>query len=338
MAQTAKEKAAAAKKIADAEKVSAKADAAILLSLKVDHPQWAQWIIDNPELKKIVLEWAKIPGGPTPEMIDKAIYPTKLVQEYNTFQQRLSSLKALSPGEYNYEVSSAGKWVDEEIAKQGFFVSPENRQKIIDATLLNNWGQGNSNIKSTVASYFDISKQTLGSDVSAVQIYPVSSGTASTELSKFAGIAADYGIPMPNNLNQLNSFVKQAIGPNGSEQAFTDWAKASAKMLYPFMSASIDAGATVKGWLQPIATNIANVLDISASSIDWSQPKWSSLIAKPVAQKGENGGFTYTPQSINDMLTTVKTDPQYGYDKTMTAKNSAYDLAAKIKSTFGFGA
>ena len=66
MAQTAKEKAAAAKKIADAKKVSAKADAAILLSLKVDHPQWAQWIIDNPELKKIVLEWAKIPGGPTP--------------------------------------------------------------------------------------------------------------------------------------------------------------------------------------------------------------------------------------------------------------------------------
>jgi len=142
---------------------------------------------------------------------------------------------------------------------------------------------------------------------------------------------------MPNNLNQLNSFVKQAIGPNGSEQAFTDWAKASAKMLYPFMSASIDAGATVKGWLQPIATNIANVLDISASSIDWSQPKWSSLIAKPVAQKGENGGFTYTPQSINDMLTTVKTDPQYGYDKTMTAKNSAYGLAANIKAAFGRG-
>ena len=94
-------------------------------------------------------------------MIDKAVYPTKLVQEYNNFQQRLSSLKALSPGEYNYEVSSAGKWVDEEIAKQGFFLSPDNRQKIIDATLLNNWGQGNSNIKSTVASYFDISKQTL---------------------------------------------------------------------------------------------------------------------------------------------------------------------------------
>lgn len=335
--QTAAQKTAAAKKSASAKTAATKAttaklDASILASLKTEHPQWAQFVLDNPELKATILKWAKLEGGPTQEMIDAAIYPTKLVQEYNANQQRLDRLKALSPGEYKYEVDNAGKFVDEEIAKQGFAVSPENRQKIIEAALINNWGEGNINIGKAVSAYFDYSKQTLGADVGAANVAPATSGTASNELDKFAQIASDYGIPLPKDPTQLSTFVKQAIG-TGSEQAFTDWAKASAISLYPWMKANLEAGGTVKGSLQPIATQIGNVLDITSDQINWQDPKWSGLIAKFDPKTGLS-----TQQNINDILTRVKTDPQYGYDNTMTAKNSAYDLAASIKSTFGFGA
>ena len=47
-------------------------------------------------------------------------------------------------------------------------------------------------------------------------------------------------------------------------------------------------------------------------------------------------GATEAP-NLNDVLYKVKTDPQYGYDKSPTAINDAYDLAAKIKGIFGQG-
>jgi len=337
MAQTAAQKAAAVAKAAAAKKAAAiaaskKADDAILASLKTLHPQWAQWIIQNPELKKIILTWAKIPGGPTQEQIDAAVYPTKLVQEYNAVQQRLDKLQALSPGEYKYEVDQAGKWVDEEIARQGFSVSPDNRQKLIEATLNNGWAQGSTNLSSAVSAYYDAS-QTLGSAVGADKVSAATSGTAATALAKFATIAADYGVPVPTDPAKLSDFVKQAIGPNGSTQAFTDYAKAQAIQSYPWMKATLESGGTVKGWLQPIATQLANTLDTTSDAINWQDAKWSSLISNFDPKTGLS-----TPRNINDILTTVKTDPKYGYDQTMTAKNNAYDLAASIKSTFGFGA
>lgn len=332
MAQTAAQKAAATAKVKAAAAAAAKADEAILTSLKTLHPQWAQWIIQNPELKKTILAWAKIPGGPTQEQIDAAVYPTKLVQEYNSIQQHLDKLQALSPGEYKYEVAQAGKWVDEEIATQGFTVSPENRQKLIDATLNNGWAQGSKNLKSAVAAYYDASK-TLGSAVGAKNVSSATSGTAATALSDFASIASSYGIPVPTDPAKLADFVKQAIGPNASTQAFTDYAKAQAIQSYPWMKATIEAGGTVKGWLQPIATQLANTLDTTPDAINWQDPKWSGLISTFDPKTGLS-----TPRNINDILTTVKTDPKYGYDQTMTAKNNAYDLAASIKSTFGFGA
>ena len=330
MAQTAAQKVAAKK--AAAVIAAKKADEAILTSLKTEHPQWAQWIIQNPELKKIILAWAKIPGGPTQEQIDAAVYPTKLVQEYNAAQQGLDKLQALSPGEYKYEVDQAGQWVDAEIAKQGFTVSPENRQKLIDATLNNGWAQGSKNLSTAVSAYYDAS-QTLGSSVGADKVSSATSGTAATTLADFATIAANYGVPVPTDPAKLNDFVKQAIGPNGSEQAFTDYAKAQAIQNYPWMKATIESGGTVKGWLQPIATQLANTLDITPDAINWQDAKWSGLISSFDTKTGLS-----TPRNINDILTTVKTDPKYGYDNTMTAKNNAYDLASSIKSTFGFGA
>jgi hypothetical protein len=332
MALTAAQKKAAADAKVKAQADAKAADEAILTSLKINHPQWAQWIISNPELKATVLKWAKLPGGPTQEMIDAATYPTKLVQEYNNFQQRLDKLQALAPGQYKYEVGKANEWADAEIARQGFQVSSENHQKIVDAILTNGWGQGNQNIATTVASYFDIGTRRLGTELAPNEVSAKTSGTVSAALADFSKIASDYAIPVPTDPNQLNDFVKQAIGPNGSEQAFTDYAKTQAIQLYPWMKGSIEAGGTVKGYFAPVGTQIANTLGINPADINWQDPKWSGLVTSydPVSK-------ITAPRNINDILATVKTDPKYGYDTSLPAINNAYDLAASIKGIFGQG-
>ena len=345
MAQTAAQKAAAAAKAkATAAKVAAAAkakatadaaaaDAAILKDLATNHPQWSQWITSHPELKNTIIAWAKIPGGPTQEQIDAAIYPTDIVQQYNAIQQNLDRLKALSPGEYKQRVIDATNVVDNEIAKEGITISADNHQKLVDAALNNAWSNGSTELTKAVSAYIDLSTQKYGSQVGPNNISAKTSGTIAANLDTFATIAANYGIPVPTNPTQLNDFIKQAIGPNGSTQAFTDYAKAQATQLYPWMKGSLDAGGTVKGYLNPLGTQIANTLGINAADINWQDPKWSGLVTSydPATK-------TSVPKSINDILTTVKTDPKYGYDKSMPAINQAYDLASTIKATFGFGA
>ena len=156
----------------------------------------------------------------------------------------------------------------------------------------------------------------------------ISSGAIGKTNADFSKIANEYGITLPNDPTQLDAFIKGAVGPGGDETAFTEWCKQQAIKAYPFLKDPITAGSTVSGYFGNYATNIANTLGIPASSINWSQPKWQSLV-NPI-------GATEAP-NLNDVLYKVKTDPQYGYDKSPTAINDAYDLAAKIKGIFGQG-
>ena len=94
---------------------------------------------------------------------------------------------------------------------------------------------------------------------------------------------------------------------------------------------STSEGGTVAGYLQPFATNLAATLGIPSSSINWTDPKWQSVVAK----KGVDG--ISVPQNLDQAIQTVKTDPYFGYDKTPQAKNEAYASLSSIGQMFGFG-
>jgi hypothetical protein len=297
---------------------SQKSDNAILKALQTFHPQWAQWIIDNPQLKKTILAWAKIPGGPTPEQITAATYSTKLVQEYNTFQQRLDQIKATAPGQYKYEADQAGQAVDLEVQKQGVPLNPADRQKLVDAYQMNGWTSGSADLSRAVGAYLDVATATK-------------SGGVQAEVDSFATIAATYGIPLPKDPTALNDFLK-SFNTTGSEQGFTAYAKEQAKGLYPWMSGAIDAGVTPKQYLSPYITTIANTLNVPPASINIQDPKWASLFTKPDPSKP---GVSQAA-NFNDIMKTVKNDPQYRYDYTPEGRNQAADFAAQLKQQFGY--
>ena len=165
-------------------------------------------------------------------------------------------------------------------------------------------------------------------------------GTIGKTISDMAAIANNYGIPLPKDPTQVESFIKGIIAPGNqnpalggnAEQIFTQYAKDQAKSIFPWMSAAIDAGIAPKTYLQPFATNIANTLDISPDSINWQDPKWQGLLVKTDPSKpGLN-----QQANLSDIMNTIKTDPKYGYDYTNAAKTSAADLASNIKQMFGF--
>ena len=163
-------------------------------------------------------------------------------------------------------------------------------------------------------------------------------GTIGSTANDAQTIFHNYGIPVPKDPNQFAAFVKDAVGPSGDLGKVTEYAKAQALLLYPWMKGfltgpegSTGQGGTVAGYLQPFATNLAATLGIPSTSIDWTDPKWQSVVAK----KGVDG--ISVPQNLDQAIQTVKTDKRFGYDNTPTAKNEAYAALSNIGQMFGFG-
>ena len=159
---------------------------------------------------------------------------------------------------------------------------------------------------------------------------PPATGAIGKAQSDFASIAADYAIPLPTDPTQMQNFIKGAVGPGGTEDAFTQYAKQQAMLQFPWMAQALENGATVKGYLQPYTTQIANTLGISPDSINWTDPKWQSVVAK----KAPDGSTV--PQTADQALQTIKTDPRFAYNQTTQAKNDAYDAVQSIGQMFGF--
>lgn len=214
------------------------------------------------------------------------------------------------------------------INELGLQLSPESLKKVAEDAYTNGW-TSTDQIKAAVQAQYHYDPNAK-----------IPGGTLGKTISDMASIASNYGIPLPKDPAQMESFIKGIIAPGNqnpalggnAEQIFTQYAKEQSKALYPWMSAAIDAGIAPKTYLQPFATNIANTLDISPDQVNWQDPKWQSLLVK--TDPGKPG--VSTQANMSDVINKIKTDPQYGYDYTNQAKGEAANLAAQIKQMFGF--
>lgn len=298
-------------------------DDEIINDLKINHPQWAQWVLEHPELKKTVIAWSKIKGGPTQEQIDAAVYPTKIVQEYNSIQQNLDKLKALSPGEYKSRVDTATNIVDTEIARQGLkdVISTDNRQKIIDAALNNGWSSQDQRLTQAVGAYFS-TKATKAA----------ATGTYATNLaSQLRAMATKYMIPMSDQtLEEMGKAIAQGNSTVADQES---WFKQQAASLYPFMAGTIDT-TSPETWFSPLRQLISSNLGVNPANVDFNDPsgKWMNLAVVRDPATGAN-----VARSNADAVKEMRTNPIYGYDKTPGGIEAGFNIGTKLRAMMGFG-
>lgn len=158
-------------------------------------------------------------------------------------------------------------------------------------------------------------------------------GLTSKTIEDYSATARSYGVALPKDPAMLETFIKNAIGPNGNEQGFNDYMKALAKIQFPWMTKFIDAGGTPETWLTPVATQIGNLLGVSPQTIDWADPKWNGVLSTMDPKTGES-----IPNDVNKVLTMVKTNPVFDYVHSKSAKDDAFTIGSQIRSMMGFGA
>lgn len=296
-------------------------DAQILADMKVNAP-WNYALYTSPQAtdaqRKQLLIWGHMSQQghtPTPEEVAAATYSWPQTQLWTANQNAKFQESFTQPGQYKDELATAQRQIADLIKQNGLNPDQATIDKAVTESFLQGWGKDDPRI---------LEQLTKGSTLNTTN----PTGAVATALDSFKQIAQQYAIPLPKDPAQLDTFIKNAVGPNGTVDDFTNYAKSIAKAQFPWMAAAIDKGVQPSAYLTPFATNIANTLDIPAASIDWQDPKYSSLLTKADG----------TPATFADAIAKVKTDPQYRYDYTSQAKSDAYNLATSIKQQFGYEA
>ncbi|TSA56453.1 MAG: hypothetical protein D4R39_04250 [Methylophilaceae bacterium] len=319
-------KAAADKIIADKKAAAAKlilTDDQIIEQMKTQTP-WIYQTYMSPvftsEMKTTLINWARQSSAglkPTDDQIQKDTYNWPMAQLWSVNQANKFNLSFTAPGEYKAQLQGTTAAVDKYILQSGNTVDASTRQDIINDIFLKGWASNDPRIQDIIASKFIAGKAMTGTALNAVD--------------QVKSIAANYMIALDAQTLQRWGQAVQGGTPLADVTAYF---KGQAASLYHFMAGSIDH-ISPSDWFAPAKTLISNNLEIPVSQIDFNDPsgKWLALVTKKDPKTGET-----IARSNSEIIDEARNNPLYGYDKTMGAQNSAYDLAAKIKGVFNRGA
>ncbi len=127
----------------------------------------------------------------------------------------------------------------------------------------------------------------------------------------------------------FNEWVnKIAVGAESTE-TFESYAQQISRTLYPSLAAGYDRGLTFAQLTDPYAQQASRILEIPASQVDFTDPKW----AQAFTMKDEKGNPTQ--MSYGEWADYLRTNPSFGWEYTDDAKNRAYTVVNRLAELFG---
>lgn len=141
-------------------------------------------------------------------------------------------------------------------------------------------------------------------------------------------IASDYGVTLTDG-DYRNWIISIDQGINTTD-SFKTWAAQQSANLNPWAKSALDSGLTLKDITAPILNKVANELEINPNMINLTDSKWAKLMQ---VSRDKDGSFVMP--SWSDVERTIRTDPQYGFDRTDNARQQAASAAQGLLKSFG---
>ena len=140
-------------------------------------------------------------------------------------------------------------------------------------------------------------------------------------------IANQYGLKLTDqNLGQWTASI--ATGQQ-TRDTFKQYAIQQAKQLFPSIATQLDAGQTFQQIVDPYRNTAANLLEMNANMIDFTDPKWAKAITF-VDQSGNQ-----RPMSFSEWNDYLRQNRSFGYEYTSDAQSKAYQVANDLANLFG---
>lgn len=150
-------------------------------------------------------------------------------------------------------------------------------------------------------------------------------GVSSQIYAELRDMARQYGLTMSDST--LQSKVRTGIEQGSNWQSWVEGQRnvfrEQAKLQYPTLGDRLN-DYTVDQLMEPYLNDAADLLGLSRQQLSAMDPMWQKAL------NGPNG-----PLSRDEWMRTLKTDPKYGWDRTVRARQEYSYLADELLSVFG---
>ena len=144
-------------------------------------------------------------------------------------------------------------------------------------------------------------------------------------VEELRNLARSYGITLTET--DVQKKAREALSLGGDWKSYIDGQRdvfrQQAKSLYPKIAGLLDT-SDLGTIMNPYLSDAAELLGINMSQMQTTDPMWQTAL------NGENG-----PLSRDEWLRVLRTDPKYGYDRTVRARQEYTELADELLSAFG---
>lgn len=269
------------------------------------------WFMDQPEVAKILLDMASKGNTDGDEAI-RQVSTTAWYKSLDKDARQWYSDERQDPGTTKEKIRQQTIYLQGLADKEGTTIDPQRLHDLAETSLRYNWKQ--SQIDASLKAEFK---------------YDPTSTKQASQIGTMKGIAADYMVPLSDDA--LKTWDKGLSTGDFSTADYTEYVKSVAKSMFPQMATAIDAGHTVKNYIDPYRQMAAQTLDLAPDQIDFmNDPRFRSAIDQTDPKTGMR-----TVMTLSDFSTKMKTDSSYGYDKTTAGIGEGASLATNILQKFG---
>lgn len=270
------------------------------------------WFQDIPEVANIINTIAGQKGTLADKLgeFDQQITQTQWWKNTSATARSSHAQMLSDPGTWAAAVSQQATVIGQLAKQEGINIDPDRLNSIAQTAETYQWSP--EQIKGAIASEYQYNPNAPAGDTANFV-----KATASKYLMNLSNPA-------------IQQWTQSIMNGNATQDTFTQYLQNQAKLQMPWMSAQIDAGIDPTTYLDHTKQSVANTLDMNPDDIDWTNSKWSSLIASRDPKTGQ-----MTPNTQDQITQTVMNDPKYGWDQTTGAVQAAASMGSTILKSFG---
>lgn len=266
--------------------------------------------LDDPEIGPILKQAAA--EGWSADRLAGALSPTSWWQTTQESARKFDAKLKTDRASADADVAGAVAQIQSEALQLGLTIDPARLQEIALNSVRLGWNDAQL-------------RKALGAEA---QRNP--DEIAKTQLANLNSMASDYGLTF--SPDQLQKWASDVIGGTATTQQFQSHLIDLASGKYPTISDALAKGTTVKQFMDPYVSQMASALELNPNAIDLTDPKWTAVL-NGVDAKGNR-----MPMSIDQAVSFVRSQPQYGWNRTDQANQQAASFAARLGQMFGAAA
>jgi hypothetical protein len=288
---------------------------------------WEQYK-NQPEIIQILAQAAD--QNWPPERLQQAIQNSAYWKTHSEASRAWDALSAIDPVEAQKRMGAAIKAIQDTAARLGLQLPTGTDPATVMKAMGDIYHVASENMSAAqIADYLTVQ---YSGDPKNPAVQRRASGEILTNMEKIRSMQSDYGLPTnpASNLWHAQNIVR---GVETMEAVQGVYAKQAKGLFAPEVGAAIDRGMTVRQFADPYISLAAQNLEIGPDQIDLSDPKWQAFLK--VSNPDKTAGVASRVMTMSEWQAHIRSDPQYGFDRTSTARQSAAQLATQLAERFG---